>query len=371
MVRQPQSIASRLTEEASAQRLEFDASQQEAAQRLDELSVRLVEQSQSIGHKLRLQLSRLGAQQLVTPSHGLYLWGGVGRGKTLLMDMFYELLPEGLAQRTHFYRFMRAVHAQLHDIKKRPEPLDAVAEDLAARMRVLCLDEFFVSDIADAMILAALFAGLFRRGVTLVATSNIPPQELYRDGLQRQRFVPAIALLQRHLDIVHLNGGVDYRLRQLQRAPTYFDSTLPQSAAQLRDRFKALAGASAAGPVTLLIEDRPIKAQATGAGLVWFEFTDICEGPRSQNDYIELARLYHSVFIANIPRFSSTNENAARRFIMLIDEFYDRNVNLVVSAAAPPHSLYHGEQLRLEFLRAASRLVEMQTQPYLAGQHRP
>lgn len=364
-------IASRLTEEASAHRLEFDASQLEAAQRLDELSIRLVDQSQSIGHKLRLRLSRLSAQQLVTPLHGLYLWGGVGRGKTMLMDMFYDSLPEGLAERTHCYRFMRAVHAQLRDIKQITEPLDTVAERLAARMRVLCLDEFFVSDIADAMILAGLFEGLFGRGVTLVATSNIPPQELYQEGLQRQRFLPAIDLLQRHSDIVHLNGYVDYRLRQLQRAPTYLDSTLPETAAHLRDRFAALAAGSAAGPATLFVEDRPIKVQATGAGLVWFEFIDICEGPRSQNDYIELARLYHTVFISNIPRFFTTNENAARRFIALIDEFYDRNVNIVVSAAAPPHSLYHGERLRLEFLRAASRLVEMQAQQYLADRHRP
>ncbi|MDP9089106.1 MAG: cell division protein ZapE [Pseudomonadota bacterium] len=371
MARERQSIASRLTEEACAHRLEFDTSQQEAAQRLDDLSIRIVDQSQSMGHKLRLHLSRLSGLQLVSALPGLYLWGGVGRGKTMLMDMFYDSLPEGLAERMHFYRFMRAVHAHLREIKQRTEPLDTVAGRLAARMRVLCLDEFFVSDIADAMILAGLFEGLFRRGVTLVATSNIPPRELYQDGLQRQRFLPAIDLLQLHLDIVHLNGYVDYRLRQLQRAPTYLDSTVPETAAQLRNRFAALAGGSSAGPVTLLVEDRPIKAQATGAGLVWLEFNDICEGPRSQNDYIELARLYHTVFISNIPQFSTINENAARRFIMLIDEFYDRNVNIVVSAAAPPHLLYRGEGLRVEFLRAASRLVEMQTQQYLAGEHRP
>jgi cell division protein ZapE len=266
---------------------------------------------------------------------------------------------------------MRAAHAQLREIKQRATPLDTVAERLAARTRVLCLDEFFVSDIADAMILTGLFEGLFRRGVTLVATSNVEPQDLYRDGLQRQRFLPAIDLLRQQVDVVHLDGKIDYRLRQLQQAPTYLDSALPETAARLRQRFAALAGGSAAGPVTLSVENRPIKAQATGAGLVWFEFNDICEGPRSQNDYIELACLYHTVFISNIPLFSTANENAARRFIMLIDEFYDRNVNIVVSAAAAPELLYHGEGLQLEFLRAASRLVEMQTQQYLAGQHRP
>jgi cell division protein ZapE len=173
------------------------------------------------------------------------------------------------------------------------------------------------------------------------------------------------------VDVVHLDGPVDYRLRRLEQARTYFDSTLPETETQLRQCFAALAGSSAQGPTTLLVEDRPIDAQAAGAGLVWFEFRDICEGPRSQNDYMELARLYHTVFISNVPQLTSDDENAARRFVMLIDEFYDRNVNVVISAAAAPRSLYHGDRLQAEFLRTASRLIEMQTQAYLAGQHRP
>jgi cell division protein ZapE len=366
-----QSIAARLRDETAALRLEADASQQDAAARLDALRVKLVEQSQSISHKLRTQLRRLSAQPVDAPLRGVYLWGGVGRGKTMLMDWFYDSLPPQLGERTHFYRFMRQIHAELHKIKSRAEPLDTVAERLAAQVHVLCLDEFFVSDIADAMILAGLFDGLFRRGVTLVATSNIAPRDLYKDGLQRQRFLPAIDLIEDHLEVVHLDGGVDYRLRQLEQAPTYLDSKAPDTAAQLKQRFAAIAGDSAGGATTLSVENRHIKAQATGAGMVWFEFKDICEGPRSQNDYIELARLYHTVFISNVPEFTRGNENAARRFIMLIDEFYDRNVNVVVSAAAPPGSLYHGERLQLEFLRAASRLIEMQTQQYLAGCHRP
>jgi cell division protein ZapE len=366
------SIVSRLRQETAAHRLEFDAGQQDAAERLDELRAKLWEQSQSVGHKLRSQLRRLSAQPVETPLRGLYLWGGVGRGKTMLMDLFYDTLPVSLGgERTHFYRFMRQVHAGLRKIKKRTDPLDAVAEQLATRVRVLCLDEFFVSDIADAMILAGLFEGLFRRGVSLVATSNIAPQDLYQDGLQRQRFLPAIDLITSHVDVVHLSGPVDYRLRQLEQAPTYLDSALPDSDDKLRQRFATLAGGTPSGSTTLSVENRPIKARAIAAGMVWFEFEDICEGPRSQNDYIELARLYHTVFISHIPEFTRSNENAARRFIMLIDEFYDRNVNVVVSAAAAPGSLYRGERLQLEFLRAASRLIEMQTQQYLAGQHRP
>jgi cell division protein ZapE len=173
------------------------------------------------------------------------------------------------------------------------------------------------------------------------------------------------------VEVVHLDGGIDYRLRQLEQAPTYLDSTLPDTDQQMKQRFAALAAGTAGGPTTLTVENRHIKAQATGAGMVWFEFKDICEGPRSQNDYIELARMYHTVFVSNVPEFTRTNENAARRFIMLIDEFYDRNVNVVLSAAAAPGSLYHGERLQMEFLRAVSRLIEMQTQQYLAGCHRP
>ena len=366
------SIVSRLQQETAAHKLEFDAGQQDAAERLDELRTRLWEQSQSVGHKLRSKLRRLSAQPVEAPVRGLYLWGGVGRGKTMLMDLFYDTLPATLGgERTHFYRFMRQVHAGMRKIKKRTDPLDAVAEQLAARVRVLCLDEFFVSDIADAMILAGLFEGSFRRGVSLVATSNIAPQDLYQDGLQRQRFLPAIDLIRSHVDVVHLSGPVDYRLRQLEQAPTYLDSALPGTDDKLKQRFAALAGGTAQGATTLSVENRPIKAHATAAGMVWFEFKDICEGPRSQNDYIELARLYHTVFISHVPEFTRSNDNAARRFIMLIDEFYDRNVNVVLSAAAAPVSLYHGERLQLEFLRAASRLIEMQTQHYLAGQHRP
>jgi cell division protein ZapE len=306
----------------------------------------------------------------VSPQRGLYLWGGVGRGKTMLMDCFYESLRFPRRERTHFYRFMRQVHAELRTIAGRTEPLETVAQRLAGRARVICLDEFFVADIADAMILAGLLGGLFRRGVTLVATSNMPPDELYKDGLQRERFLPAIGSIHEHMEVVHLDGGVDYRLRQLEQAPTYLDSAREQTAVQLQRRFTALAGESVTGPTRLSIEDRDIAAVATGAGMAWFEFRDLCEGPRSQNDYIELARLYHTIFISNIPEFTWANEDAARRFIAAIDEFYDRGVKIVVSAAAPPPALYRGERLQLEFQRAASRLIEMQTQQYLAGQHR-
>ena len=211
----------------------------------------------------------------------------------------------------------------------------------------------------------------FSRGVALVATSNVAPTNLYRDGLQRQRFLPAITLIERHVQVVNLDGSVDYRLRQLEQAPTYLDSANPGTSAQMRQQFIAMAGGAMQGPSVITVEERPIQAQALGPGLAWFAFADVCEGPRSQNDYIDLARLYQTVFIAGVPVFTPVHEDAARRFIMLIDEFYDRGVNLVLSAAAPPTALYQGDKLRFEFERAASRLIEMQTEQYLAGEHRP
>ena len=346
----------------AAGRLEPDPAQAHAAARLDALAAALR------GPRSRIPWLSLGA--LRPAPRGLYLWGGVGRGKTMLMDAFHASLGGVHSERIHFYRFMRHTHAELTRIKGRTDPLDLAAARIAQRARVLCLDEFFVSDIADAMILTGLFQGLFRRGVTLVATSNTAPPELYKDGLQRQRFAPAIELIEAHVEVLHLDSGVDYRLRKLEQAPTYLDSQRADTAAALEQRFAALAGEDAARGVTLTIEGRPLRARAVGPDIAWFEFRELCEGPRSQHDYIELARLYGTLFITDIPVLTPQDEDAARRFIMLIDELYDRGVKIVVSAAAPPALLYRGERLRFEFERAASRLVEMQTQLYLAGGHR-
>jgi cell division protein ZapE len=345
-----------------------------AGRRLDALSDTLRVQRPTSLHRIRSAFPWLRKESPKTPLRGVYLWGGVGRGKTLLMDMFHASLhaaPAVRAERTHFYHFMRDIHTALRDIKRHANPLELVAQRWAARVQVICLDEFFITDIADAMILAGLFEALFRRGVTLVTTSNLPPQDLYKDGLQRQRFLPAIALISSHVDVIHLDGGIDYRLRQLQQAPTYLDANDPHTERAMSERFSALAGGSATGAAALSIEGRTLHAVNLGAGMARFEFKELCDGPRSQNDYIELARLYHTIMIAHIPRFDAYNENAARRFITAIDEFYDRGVKIIVSAAAPPTELYHGERLTFEFERAASRLIEMQAQDYLAGCHRP
>src|ERR1700677_321859 len=303
---EPQTVGARWRSEVAADRLQLDSAQEQAALQLDRVAERLRREPRWLDG-WRRRLGTTSARR--SAARGVYLWGGVGRGKTLLMDAFFVSLGGVLRERSHFYRFMRRVHAELGRIKDREQPLELVAERIARRARALCLDEFFVADIADAMILAALFEGLSRRGVTLVATSNVPPHELYKDGLQRQRFLPAIALIESRMDVVHLDGGSDYRLRQLERAPTYLDSGLERTSRDLMQGFAALAGGAAAAPATLKIEGRPLRAVAAGADIAWFEFRELCEGPRSQNDYIELARLYGTLFITNVPQFTPADED--------------------------------------------------------------
>ena len=321
---------------------------------------------------LAASLAALGlgnpARPVATP--GLYLYGGVGRGKTFLMDLFFAALPPVKARRVHFNRFMQEVHARLRALGDIPDPLPQVADDLAREARVLCFDELHVNDIADAMLLGGLFTSLVDAGTTLVFTSNVPPAGLYRDGLQRARFLPAIALLERHCEVLAVDGGQDYRLRELERAPLYLDSAGADTSARLAERFAMLAGGTGAeGPIELC--GRPVDCLRHSGDVAWFTFAALCEGPRGQADYSELARDFSTVLLQDIPPLGSDQDNAARRLVSLVDEFYDRGVKLVVSAAAPPTALYHGERLAFEFDRTASRLVEMQSHEYLARPHRP
>jgi cell division protein ZapE len=274
------------------------------------------------------------------------------------------------ARRDHFHRFMKEVHARLHGLRDVADPLTKAAAEMRGEAQVLCLDELYVADIADAMILAGLFDAFIRQGVVLVCTSNTPPGGLYRDGLQRARFLPAIALLERHTRVVNVDAGIDYRLRQLEKAPLYLDSAAPDSAARMLERFEAIAGGTGAADTELEIEERPIAARRATADVVWFDFAAVCDGPRSQADYVEIARDFHTVLVSDVPRFDAASDDAARRFIALVDEFYDRNVKLVISAAASPAELYGGERLSFEFERTRSRLVEMQSHDYLARPHK-
>ncbi len=305
------------------------------------------------------------------PCRGLYFWGGVGRGKTYLMDTFFESLPFEKKMRLHFHRFMRRVHQEIRSLKEQENPLEIVADRLAKETRVLCFDEFFVSDIADAMILGSLMEKLFARGVSLVATSNIVPDRLYENGLQRERFLPAIAVLKAHVDVLNVDGGTDYRLRTLEQAELYHCPLDASADATLAQSFAALTPVPASDNVALEVEGRTITARKVADGVAWFDFAALCDGPRSQNDYIELACEYHTVLLSNIPALHKGIDDQVRRFINLVDEFYDRNVKLVISAEKPLESLYSGGRLTFEFQRTQSRLLEMQSHEYLAREHRP
>ena len=303
------------------------------------------------------------------PEQGLYIWGAVGRGKTHLVDTFHDSLALERKLRVHFHRFMQRVHAALTQHSGAKNPLEVVADDIADEALVLCFDEFFVSDIGDAMILGGLIDALFRRGVTLVATSNIPPQELYRDGLQRSRFLPAIALLEQHLTVTHLEAATDYRFRTLQRADLWHVPHDRTAAEALSAYFSSLTGREAGDPRSVDINQRPLTLLADAPGVAWATFSTLCEEPRSAVDYVEMAREYHTVLIEQIPLLGRDKEDAARRFINLVDEFYDHGVKLIASAAASIHELYQGQRLQFEFARTESRLLEMQSMDYLAGSH--
>ena len=352
-----------------------DESQAAAVQALQQLYELLVADSRR-RRSASLWVQLLAKMAIGTsrePVQGLYLWGGVGRGKTYLMDNFYESLPFREKMRVHFHRFMRRIHSELRRLDGEKNPLRKVAERLAGETQVLCFDEFFVADITDAMILANLLEALFQRGVCLVATSNIEPAGLYRDGLQRERFLPAIALLNRHTRVINLDGGIDYRLRALQQAELYHSPLDAAADASLLRSLESLVPdkKEIRANVMLEVENRELCARFEAEDVVWFEFAEICDGPRSQNDYIALAREYHAVLVSNVPRMGRDSEDQARRFINMVDEFYDRNVKLVISAAEPLQRLYAGGKLNFEFERTTSRLLEMQSHEYLARPHRP
>ena len=342
-----------------------DSAQLDVITRFEDLQARLLAQRPRKGG-LRTMFFRSEPREIV---RGLYIWGGVGRGKTFLMDLFFENLPIEQKRRIHFHRMMHDVHERMKTLSFVEDPLDKVAASIAQDTRVLCFDEFFVSDIGDAMILGRLLEGLFSRGVTLVTTSNVRPDELYKEGLQRQRFLPAIELLNRHTDVINMDGGTDYRLRILQKAGTYLTPDDDTAAERLNYFFDETASTQVATDIDLDINGRDIRARRCAKGVAWFRFTDICDGPRSQADYIEIARWYPSVIISGVPQFDALRDDQARRFVSLVDEFYDRRVKLILSADVDVPDLYTGSRLSFEFGRTLSRLVEMQSMDYLALPH--
>lgn len=349
-----------------------DASQLQAVIRLNDLFHRLVSRIDLKPAYCRFWPSILSKDNnLILPEKGIYFWGGVGRGKTYLVDRFFELLPFEKKMRMHFHRFMYRIHQELKNLNGQSDPLLKIADKLANETSVICFDEFFVSDITDAMLLGTLLEALFARGICLVATSNIPPDELYRNGLQRSRFLPAITLICKHCEIVNLDGGVDHRLRTLEQANIYYSPLDAKAKQNLQHYFEALAIEPYFFEQSIEINHRFLPTIRHAQGVVQFDFKNLCEGPTSQSDYIEIARLYHTVLLSNVLVMSNDKDDAARRFIAMVDEFYERHVTLIISAQVPLMSLYTKGRLLFEFTRCCSRLQEMQSQHYLALAHLP
>jgi cell division protein ZapE len=356
-------FAAHLDAVLAARAFRLDPAQEAAAARLADLDARWRE--------YKAQRSNAVTRLLRRPPipRGVYLWGGVGVGKSFLMDSFFAAVPLLRKTRVHFHEFMRGVHRELEEVKGTVDPLDEVARRTAQRYRLICFDEFHVSDIADAMILHRLLQQLFELRVGFVMTSNYPPDQLYPEGLHRDRVLPAIELLKERLDVVAINSGTDYRRRAMERIETYLTPLGTHAEARLQAAFEQVAEAEDDDPV-LIIETRQIKARRRAGGVVWFDFSVLCGGPRSQNDYLELAARFHTVILSNVPMMSAGQASEARRFTWLVDVLYDHGIKLVVSAAAQPEALYTAGALANEFQRTASRLMEMQTRSYLEAPRR-
>lgn len=345
-----------------------DPAQEQAIEAFEALYHRLV----NAGRKKSGFGARLGKLFAGKPEPvvGVYAWGGVGTGKTHLFDLFHESLPFPEKLRLHFHRFMFLVHEKLRELGEIEEPLQKVADHFAGRARVLCLDEMHVNDITDAMLMYGLIRALADRGVTIVTTSNVPPDRLYEDGLQREQFLPAIDLLERYTEVVHIDNGTDWRLLNLGDAEMWHVPHTREADMVLVDIFERSVAIARRKRDWITVNGRRINVVYWADGVVWFDFLSLCRSARSSKDYLEIARFFHTVLVRRIPQLSADEDDAARRFINLIDTLYDRNVRLYASAGAEPEKLYNGERLTFEFQRTASRLREMQTREYHARPHR-
>ncbi len=343
-----------------------DSAQENAVRHLQRLYDDLVNQKEEKqGFFAKLFSSKNNAPKI----QGLYFWGGVGRGKTYLVDTFYEALPTQRKMRVHFHRFMHRVHDELKLLKDVTDPLKIVADKFKAETDIICFDEFFVQDITDAMLLGGLMQELFQRNIVLVATSNIVPDELYRNGLQRARFLPAIELVKANTEIVNVDSGIDYRLRTLEQAEIYHSPLDDAADRNLFDYFDKLSPEKGSQDKVIEVEGRLLTTRLEADSIVMFDFSELCETARSQVDYMEISRIYHTVLLSNVKQMGQANDDAARRFIALVDEFYERNVTLIISAEQPMESLYTQGILNFEFKRCISRLQEMQSLEYLGREH--
>ncbi len=341
---------------------QLDAAQLHASEELD----RLFRQLTATGRRYGFVSQLLRRKRMV---HGIYLWGGVGRGKTFLMDVFFEAISLESKLRLHFHRFMQRIHHRLRDLQGETNPLRIVGAELAAQARLICLDEFHVTDIGDAMIMRVLLESLFAEGVVLVTTANMHPDSLYEHGLQRARFLPAIDLLKQNLRVVEFGSGTDYRLVSLEKAGVFHPCVDAASEHAMLTTFMDVSGEPGRCDQSIEVEGRNIRAKRITESVAWFDFEEICEGPRSRNDYIELSKRFHTVLISGVPVFGAGNDNARRRFTWLVDEFYDRRVKLVLSAQANLPELFAKALGGSESERTSSRLIEMQARRYLGEAH--
>lgn len=350
------------------QQLNKDAAQAVAVSELQRLYDELVQSHEQYRSPLKNIIARLFGTRR-TPQ-GIYLWGGVGRGKTLLMNMFFQALPFQQKRRLHFHHFMLDVHEKLtamqHSDAKYKNPLQQLARLYARELRIICLDEFIVTNITDAMLLYGLLDALFKEGVVLVATSNRAPDELYLNGLQRERFLPAIALIKQHTQIVHINSNTDHRLTLLEQSHVYHTPLSADTQQRMQTQFDALCAGSTVSKQTLIIHNREIATIAVCDEVVWFDFDVLCNAPRATPDYIAIAKQYRIVLLSGVPVMNEENDDKARRFIYLVDELYDKNITLIMSAATSVDELYSGEMLAFAFKRVRSRLIEMRSDAYLS-----
>jgi cell division protein ZapE len=365
---QPASVLGLYEEALKRRGFASDASQHDAVLRLQ----RLYEEWLDYKHRRRTALHRLFVRPPLP--RGVYLWGPVGRGKTFLMDSFYRCLPLERKRRVHFHHFMRDVHRELDELKGTPNPLDVLADRIARRYRLICFDEVAVSDVADALILSRLFERTMDRGVVYCMTSNHPPDELYKGGLKREDFLPVIETIKERLDVLRVDGGVDYRRLALEQVKAYHTPVDAQSERALMSAFRQIAEVEEEYH-ELDVEGRTIPYRHRAGGVVWFEFAVICGWGRSQHDYIDLAKRFHTIIVSGVPRLGLDRADEARRFTLLVDVLYDQRVNLIVSAAAPAEQLLvcdrdpQDPQLKamvFQFDRTTSRLAEMQTSRYLS-----
>ncbi|PTQ89893.1 cell division protein ZapE [Agitococcus lubricus] len=366
----PLSPLARYQQDLASGTFQPDAAQLAAVNELQRIYDVLTQRYQASQTRKGLGRRKL-AKEMQQPVHGLYLWGGVGRGKTYLMDLFCEALPFRRKLRMHFHRFMQRVHKELNELKGEKNPLEKVADRIQADAVVICFDEFFVTDITDAMLLKGLFEQLFARGVTLVATSNIIPDRLYENGLQRERFLPAIELVKTYCQVLNVDSGIDYRLRVLTHVELYHHPLDEAAARVMQQSFTELAQGTTTHLDDVIINERIVNVRARTEDVLWCDFAELCEKPRSASDYIEIAKEYHTVLLSNVPIMGEKNDDATRRFINLIDELYDRQVKLIITAEASIEQIYSQGKLNFEIKRTRSRLQEMQSQEYLELPHLP